>query len=156
MKGKRPSPVGLTVEPATADDVSAIVALLCAARLPHEDFATHLAHFLVARDTDASVVGAVGAQVCGADALLRSLVVAPARRGQGLGARLVNELERTAAAWGVRRWWLLTTTAETFFKARGFRVTPRTDAPSGIAATEEFRGLCPSVATCLSRERRAA
>lgn len=149
---------GARIVAATSADGTAITTLLRAAGLPHEDFLSHLKHFLVARDEAGEIVGAIGAEVVAGepDALLRSLVVAPDARGRGLGRRLVEELERAAAEWGVRRWWLLTTTAETFFVARGFRATPRADAPATIAATEEFRGLCPSVATCLSRERRPA
>lgn len=146
----------MTIGPAATGDLLAIAALLRKAGLPHEDFTAHLARFLVVRAVDGAVIGAVGAEVAGEEALLRSLVVAPAWRGHGLGGRLVDEIERVAEAWGVRRWWLLTTTAEAFFLARGFRVTPRAEAPAEIAATAEFRGLCPSIATCLSRERRAA
>ena len=61
-------------------DAAAIDALLRAADLPADDFADHLAHFLVARRGDA-VVGAVGLELHGRDALLRSLVVAPGERG---------------------------------------------------------------------------
>lgn len=145
----------MIIEAATPADVPAIAALLREAGLPSEDFATHVAHFLVARAAG-QVVGAVGAELHGEAALLRSLVVAPARRAGGLGNRLVNELERAAAAWGVRRWWLLTTTAVKFFAQRGFKVAVRDDAPEAIRGTAEFRGLCPSVALCMSRERRAA
>lgn len=149
-----PTETELTISPAQSTDALAIAALLQAAALPSEDFAPHLAHFLVARDARGNLIGAVGAEVWGPDALLRSLVVAPDQRGRGLGDRLVRALEAAAAGWGVRRWWLLTTTAETFFTKRGFVVTPRNAAPEAIAATAEFRGLCPSVAVCLSRERR--
>jgi N-acetylglutamate synthase-like GNAT family acetyltransferase len=146
----------MSIGPAAAGDVPAIAALLREAGLPHEDFAGQVAQFLVARTADGAVIGAIGAEVAGEDALLRSLVVAPAWRGHGLGGRLVDALECAAAGWGVRRWWLLTTTAEAFFVRRRFRVAPRAEAPAEIAATAEFRGLCPSIATCLSRERREA
>jgi len=146
-----------TVTGATSADVNGISRLLSEAGLPHEDFAEHVArgHFFVARDERGEIVGAVGAELCGPDALLRSLVVAPARRGAGLGEKLVARLDQAANAWGVQRWWLLTTTAEEFFGQRGFRVTPRGEAPAAIAATREFRELCPSVAVCLSRESRS-
>lgn len=143
----------LLIEAARADDGPAIAALLRTAELPHEDIAGHLAHFIVAR-SGGEIVGAIGAEVYGEDALLRSFVVRADLRGAGLGGRLVRELERAAAGWGVRRWWLLTMTVEAFFAKRGFRRVPRGEAPATIAATEEFRGLCPSVAVCLSRERR--
>jgi amino-acid N-acetyltransferase len=101
------------------------------------------------------VIGAVGAEVCGDEALLRSLAVAPAERGAGIGGELVEAIERAGGGWGVRRWWLLTTTAEAFFAKRGFQVVARDRAPAAIAATREFRELCPSAAVCMTRERRA-
>lgn len=143
----------IVIVPATPADGPVIAALLRAADLPHEDFAPHLAQFLVARRGGA-VVGAVGAELCGTDALLRSLVVAPELRGAGLGGRLVDELERAAGAWGVRHWWLLTTTAEKFFAARGFRAAERCAAPEAIRRTGQFAGGCDRSAACLTRERR--
>src|SRR5687768_6283433 len=104
-----------TITPATAADVPAIAALLREAELPHEDFAPHIAHFLVARDERGIVVGAIGAEVHAPEALLRSLVVAPMHRGVGMGDELLRALENAAPAWGVERWWLLTTNAEKFF-----------------------------------------
>ncbi|MBI5771791.1 MAG: GNAT family N-acetyltransferase [Verrucomicrobia bacterium] len=147
------SPPEITIAPATPADVPAIAALLRGADLPHEDFAPHVARFLVARKGRA-VVGAVGAEVAGEAALLRSLVVASCQRGAGLGGRLVDELERAAGAWGVKRWWLLTTTAEKFFTARGFRAAARSEAPAGIRATGQFNGGCCCSAVCLTRERK--
>lgn len=145
----------IAIESATPADVTAIAALLRAAELPHEDFAAHVANFLVAKNGAGNLVGAVGAEVRGADALLRSLVVAPGQRGAGLGGRLVDELERAAAAWEVRRWWLLTTTAEIFFAARGFRVAARREAPAAIRGTGQFSGGCGCSAVCMTRERRS-
>ena len=144
---------GIMISPATPDDVPAIAALLREAKLPHKDFAPHLANFLVARSGGA-VIGAVGAERDGADGLLRSFVVAPDHRGGGLGGRLVDELERAAGAWGVRRWWLLTTTAEKFFAARGFRVAARHEAPETIRRTGQFSGGCCGSAVCLTRDGR--
>ena len=139
---------------ATPADAPAIAELLQAAELPDGDFEPHLAGFLVAR-LDGVVVGAVGAEVYRPDALLRSLVVAPAQRGAGLGGRLVDELERAAAAWGVQRWWLLTATAENFFAARGFRVAARSEAPEPMQRTGQFSGGCCGSAVCMTRERRS-
>jgi amino-acid N-acetyltransferase len=144
-----------TITPAAPADGPVIAALLRAADLPHGDIASHLGHFFVARQGGA-IVGAIGLEVYAPDGLLRSLVVAPACRGRGLGAELVRRLERAAAKWGVERFWLLTTTAEAFFARRGFLVTPRADAPAEIAATHEFKSLCPSTAICLTRARAEA
>lgn len=149
-------PAGITIGQAQGDEAPAIAALLREADLPDADFTPHLAHFLVARDERGAVVGAVGAEVHAPDALLRSLVVAPARRGTGLGDALVRQLEVEAANWGVERWWLLTTTAAEFFQARGFVAANRAGAPVAIRQTGQFSGGCCSAAVCLTRERRDA
>ena len=148
-------PTSHTITPAAPADGPAIVALLRVADLPHKDIAPHLGHFLVARK-DGAIVGAIGLEVYASVGLLRSLVVAPACRGRGLGDELVRRLARAASDWGVGRFWLLTTTAEAFFARRGFRVTPRADAPAEIAATREFKSLCPSTAICMTRARTEA
>jgi amino-acid N-acetyltransferase len=147
--------IDLPITPAAPAEGPAIAALLRAAELPHKDIALHLGHFLVARDGGV-IVGAIGLEVYVPDGLLRSLVVAPAHRGRGLGDKLVRRIERAAAEWGVERFWLLTTSAEAFFVRRGFRVTPRVGAPMEIAATHEFKSLCPSTAICLTRARMEA
>jgi amino-acid N-acetyltransferase len=151
---QRRAPPIFDLGPATVADGPAIAALLREAKLPFEDIAGHLAHFIIARSRG-RIVGAVGAEVNGAVALLRSLVVAPAARGAGLGGRLVEALERAAGAWGVRRWWLLTTTAEAFFARRGFKVVARMTAPAEIQRTGQFQGGCHRAAICMTRERRA-
>ena len=144
------------IEPAQPADLPAIGELLRAAELPHEDFAAHLANFCVARDESGRVIGAVGAEVHAPEALLRSLVVAPEHRGGGLGRSLLERLEAAAEARGVERWWLLTTTAETFFTTMGFRVVARSEAPAVVQQTGQFRGGCCASAVCLTRERRTA
>ncbi len=146
-----PTQTPIRIEPAAPADEAAVRELLRAAELPSEDFAAHLRHFLVARDGGV-VVGAVGFELHGRDALLRSLVVAPSRRGVGLGDRLLVEITAWARAAGVTRWFLLTTTAAEFFAQRGFRRVAREAVPPSLAATREFQGLCPASATCLTRE----
>jgi len=146
---------GIVIEPAGASDLAAIVALLAEAGLPQDETELRAARFLVAKD-DHRLVGAIGAEVAGSDALLRSLVVAPAKRGSGLGGELVRRLDLAAGAWGVTHWWLLTTTAERFFSAHGFRVVPRDSAPESIRVSRQFTGGVCASAVCLTRGRREA
>jgi amino-acid N-acetyltransferase len=149
-------PQGCSIAQATAADLPAIAALLREADLPHEDIAPHLRHFLVARHETGKAIGAIGAEVHAPDALLRSLVVAPAYRGTGVGEKLIRELEDRAAAWGVERWWLLTLSAEKFFTARGFTPSAREQAPAAIQRARQFSGGCCSSAVCLTRRRTAS
>ena len=134
-------------------DAPAIAVLLRAAELPEPDFAPHV-HFLVARDQGNAVVGAIGTEVYAPDGLLRSLVVAPALRRGGLGSELLHRLEAMAGTWQINCWWLLTTTAENFFAAHGFLVSPRQNAPIAIQRTAQFTGGCCNSAICMTRRRR--
>jgi amino-acid N-acetyltransferase len=136
--------------PARRDDEAAVVALLAACDLPHQDVAKHLEHFTVARD-GGRVIGVIGLEVHGSDGLLRSLAVAPDRRGEGIARRLYALLIQRARALGLARLYLLTTTARGFFALLGFRTLARESVPDSIRATEEFRVLCPADAVCMVR-----
>jgi amino-acid N-acetyltransferase len=151
----KPITAAIAISAALPGEAPAIASLLRDADLPHEDFADHLANFLVAR-REGGVVGAVGCELHGWDALLRSLVVAPAHRGTGLGGELVERLAAEARRRGVKRFYLLTTTAEEFFARRGFQKIARQAVPAVIAGTKEFNRLCPSSAVCMTRAGEAA
>lgn len=135
--------------PRRPEDDAGIRALLEAAELPTADLSSGLLErFLVAR-ADGVVVGAVGLEAFGRAGLLRSLVVDPAARQSGVGTRLVEALVALARSAGVDELYLLTTTAAEFFEACGFRRVVRSAVPSAVAASAEFRGLCPASAVCL-------
>ena len=138
------------LEPATASDHEAIVALLRACDLPSSDLVPHLQHFLVARD-GAALVGVIGLEVHGRDGLLRSLAVPEARRGHGIARRLYAAIIGTARRLGLEHLYVLTTTARGFFELLGFQVLRREEVPEPIRRTEQFRTLCPTSATCMVR-----
>ena len=127
-----------------------IEALLRDARLPVEDAADHLQHFTVGTG-EAGLVAVGGFESHGADALLRSFVVAPSARERAHGADLLRHVLRDARAAGVDTVYLLTQTAERFFTRHGFRPVERSDAPQAIRATREFTGLCPASARLMAR-----
>jgi amino-acid N-acetyltransferase len=119
------------------------VALLQAQGLPVSDITDeHLEHFFFVGSAG-STTGLVGLEVYGTDALLRSLVVAAAARGKGLGSLLVEHAEHYAAAHKVLAVYLLTTTAEAFFQRLGYQRVDRSQAPPSIRQTQEFASLCP-------------
>lgn len=120
------------------------IKLLDASGLPSADLTdAHMDHFFYCGSA-AVPIGLVGLELCGPDALLRSLVVVPQRRSTGLGAALMAHAEAYARAQGARAVYLLTITAETFFRRHGYVVAIRDDAPVAIRATREFAGLCPA------------
>jgi amino-acid N-acetyltransferase len=122
----------------------AAVALLQAQGLPASDITDeHLQNFFY-MGSDDSPTGLVGLEVYGADALLRSLVVDQSARGKGLGSGLIGHAEKYAASRSVRSIYLLTMTAEAFFKRLGYERIDRSRAPPCIVRTREFASLCPA------------
>jgi amino-acid N-acetyltransferase len=138
------------VDVAAADDLFAIRALLESSGLPTSDLAAAQPEFAVVRNAGA-VVAAGALQRFGTCALLRSVVVAPNGRGKGLGQIIVAELERRGRARQLNQLILLTQTAAGFFARLGYRTIERSTAPAEVQASEEFRSLCPSSATCMAK-----
>ena len=142
------------LRPAQAGDRDAVVALLAQAALPTEDLdAASMAHFHVAAH-GGRIVGAVALEPHGATGFLRSLAVAPAARGQGLGAALVAAAERAALQTGHEQVILLTQTAREFFERLGYAPIARDAAPEAVRTHAQFRSLCPASATCLRKALR--
>lgn len=136
----------MNLEPATPDDLPSIRRLLEIESLPANDLTeSSLDHFLVVRE-GSSVTAAVGLEVYGDVALLRSLVVAEAARGKGWGAKLAAAAEALAKKAGVASIYLLTISAEDFFKAQRYRRIDRAEAPESIRRTTQFSALCPASA----------
>jgi amino-acid N-acetyltransferase len=128
-----------------------VARLLQGAALPTSDLRdADMQDFFYAGPVTAPI-GIVGLQFFGPDALLRSLVVAPGHRAHGLGQRLVQHAEQHARERGAATVFLLTTTAEAFFRSRGYVVTSRDSAPLAIRSTPEFAGLCPASSAFLSK-----
>jgi amino-acid N-acetyltransferase len=132
----------------TQSDLEAVSALLQGAGLPTSDLETARPEFLLVRE-GGRIIAAGALQRFGSIALVRSVVVAPERRGGALGRRIVEELERAAREARVARLVLLTQTARDFFAHLGYRVIERSEAPEDVQGTEEFRSLCPASATCM-------
>lgn len=141
------------VAAASAQDLPSIRALLERSGLPTSDLHSARPEFAVIREGD-RVIAAGGLQRFGSSALIRSVVVVPDRRGGGLGQAIVGELERVARASGIGQLILLTQTASQFFAHRGYRAIERSTAPGDMAASEEFRSLCPSSAICMAKTLR--
>ena len=126
--------------------------LVAEAKLPSDDLDTlDLSDFLGCGTRD-QPNGVVGVELLGPVALLRSLAVATATRGSGLGRALVAAAEDHAQARGVRSLYLLTTTAAGFFERLGYRHADRASAPEVIRRTQEFSSLCPSSASFMAKE----
>lgn len=131
--------------------LAAVRALLAVAGLPTADLtAAPRAEFWGCHEGMA-LIGVIGLETYGSVALLRSLAVAPAWQGRGLGAALLAHAERAARQRGLAALYLLTTTAEAFFTRRGYVRLLREAAPPVLHQTAEFAALCPASAVCLMK-----
>ncbi|HKQ26291.1 MAG TPA: arsenic resistance N-acetyltransferase ArsN2 [Burkholderiales bacterium] len=138
--------------PASEKDYGEVVALLEAASLPTEDLErSAMAHFLLAHDVSGNLMGAIGVEHYGRDALLRSLVVAPEYRNRKLGTKLVADLESRSRSLAVANLFLLTTSARDFFIRQGYQAIGRESVPAKLLAAAEFTRLCPDSAVCMTK-----
>lgn len=135
--------------PATPADLPAVLNLLTASDLPHDGLAEHFDTAVVARD-GAAVVGSAALELYGEAALLRSVAVVESLRGQGLGRELTAAALELARARGVRRVYLLTTTAEGYFPSFGFTSIARAEVEPAVQASVEFTSACPASATVMA------
>jgi len=138
----------IAVTPARLDDLAAIKALLAANNLPIAGVDDHWKTFLVARDGE-TIVGCGGAEAYQFAALIRSVAVVPEYRGHGVGRKLVRQLLDRLASRGLREFYLLTTTAEAYFKKRGFKVIDRDEVHPQLLSSREFQDACPASAVCM-------
>jgi amino-acid N-acetyltransferase len=144
------------IRAARADDLEAVEALLQDERLPTDGVREQFANFLVAEGTysqrvPAAPIGAIGLEHYGPAALVRSAVVDSAWRGRGVGHALVDAAAGAARGRGATELYLLTTTAEPFFSALGFRTITRDEVPSPVRQSVEFVSACPASATVMMR-----
>ena len=102
----------------------------------------HLRHFFGSGKKE-KLEGVVGLELFETVGLLRSLAVVSSRQKSGLGSKLVAHAEDYARSRGIKFLYLLTVTAEDFFRQRGYQRCRREDAPSAIKETKEFSEICP-------------
>jgi len=123
--------------------------LLILCELPHEDIIPeHIPHFWVIKEKG-EILGTVGLEILGHLALLRSLAVDPRFRKRGFASELTKKAEEYAASLKIEKLYLLTMTAEIFFRKRGYQKIERISAPSEIQGTAEFQSLCPASSVCM-------
>ena len=135
---------------ATAADMQAVRDLLDSNGLPTSDLTSSNARFTVVCEGD-RIIGAGALEHFGKAALLRSVAVDAARRGQGLGRHIVKALENQARAAGIIQLVLLTQTARQFFEHQDYHPVDRVQVPETVQQSEEFRSLCPASAQCMMK-----
>lgn len=129
-------------------DLTAIETLLSVSDLPFEDCHKHLSQFLVYEENEL-IVGIGGTEVYEDVALLRSIAIHSEHRGLGLARAIFLGLKTELLKQGVQDIYLLTDSAELYFKYLGFAQVARDEVPLNIKQTEQFSSLCPDSATVM-------
>lgn len=134
-------------------DLPAVLALLDRAHLPTAGVADALPHFVIAED-GGRIVGAVGLELYGASALLRSAAVEEGWRGCGVGRTLIDRALGVARDRGIADVFLLTTTAEHYFPRFGFSCVSRESVIQEVQGSIEFKEACPASAVVMRKSLR--
>lgn len=140
----------IAIEKARPEDTDAVCQLLESNKLPLDDLRAHLGTTIVAR-RGGKVVGVAALDVYPDGVLMRSVAVAPALQGHGLGHQLTDAVLRLARDLHAPHVFLLTTTAARYFPKFGFERIERNDVPASVQASVEFTSACPSSATVMRK-----
>lgn len=127
----------MSIRRRTETDLPRVLSLLVAESLPPDGL--DLTEGWVAEE-QGRVVAHVAVEKTADAAVLRSLVVAPDKRGLGLGSRLMEEAEQ---AMGGRILVLRSESAGAWMRRRGYVRVTLGDVPSSVRTTTQFAGaLC--------------
>ena len=103
-------------------------------------------------DTDDDIpAGFAGLELHGPDALLRSLVTLPPRRGAGIGRAIVAAIEDEARLRGCDAIYLLTP-EPTYFARAGYAALSRAAVPEAIRASSQFHSPICAAAAAMVKE----
>jgi N-acetylglutamate synthase-like GNAT family acetyltransferase len=139
------------ISPADLSDFESIINLLDKLHLPISDVSLEDTYFLKAM-VGGKLVGTAGIQVAGNVSLLRSMAVDPSAQSQGIGKHLLNQAVVYAQTQHVKEIYLITTTAEKYFKNKGFRVINRAETPESIKNTTQFSKTCAASAIVMRKK----
>jgi len=119
-------------------DLEAVRAMLSAAGMVTEGLEWPPACYLVAY-FGTEPVGVIGVEPSLDAALIRSLYVADAMRGRGIGAELVAAARKAAHTRGARSLYLFSTDAGDFFKRFGFVEVPVAQLVAALSAAPQVK-----------------
>jgi amino-acid N-acetyltransferase len=128
--------------------------MLAASQLPEDDLDDPKV-FLSCISEDSRPIAAIGVERYSRNGLLRSLVVSPEKRGEGLARLAVLDMEEDARKHGLSALFLLTGTADGFFERLGYSRVARLDVPEEIRSTTQYSSLCSENATVMRKQIRS-
>ncbi len=133
-----------------SNEILKVAELLQSFNLPTLDIEIAPIHFYEIKE-GSELIGVGGIEIYGQNAILRSLAIHKAYHNKGYGKLVTSFLEQTAQKNGIEKLFLLTTTAEIFFKKNGYKLIARDKCPPEILSSGEFSRLCPGSAILWSK-----
>lgn len=137
------------VRAAVGPDLPVIATLLHGGGLQAGNVRERAGRTVVAEAGRDQILGTAAWDPAGGAALIRSVAVAPAVRGKGVGTLVVAGALRSALRAEVAEAWLVTADAEKFFGRCGFETVGRDDAPDAILDHPQVARECPSTAAIM-------
>jgi amino-acid N-acetyltransferase len=140
------------IRSAVRDDWGDIERLIAQEALPTGDLSAAVCSYFKVYAEGSRIIGVIGLEpLADQCAMLRSLVVTPSARGQGIGHMLFECVEAQARLQRLTEIFLLTTSADGFFSQLGYERHNRESIPECVKVHEQFRSLCPTSAILMSK-----
>jgi len=136
-------------------ELERIAALMRACGLPALAEGGEVAAAIV-RDAACLPIGFASCERYGGDAVLRRIAVCPGSRSRGVGSGLMDSLLRQLIAAGVQSVALLAIGGRGFFSRFGFTEVDVADLSPGLAASGQFQGADPALASPMYLDLRGA
>jgi amino-acid N-acetyltransferase len=143
------------VRSATQADLPDVTRLLQDADLITAGVPAHIGDFLVLEE-EGRIIASAGVERYGAQALLRSVAVAPAYRNRGFARLLVSRILERAAGQQVQNVYIFTATAPGYFRRFGFVPIDRDGVAEPVRASEEYGECCAGAEAMVLRLTPAA
>lgn len=135
------------IRSAQLGDQEDIASLLSGFMLPLEGLEN--TRIWVLQEDSGNIIGTVGLEVWGKNGLLRSVAVKKNWQNRGCGTCLINHVVDEARKNEISDLFLLTQTAQSFFRKMGFRKIESSRVAGSIKDSAEFKGACPKTATLM-------
>ena len=139
---------------ANINDLYDIHQLLQMVNLPIGGVKEHIDNFLVLKDNSAIVKGCIGLELYSEYALLRSAAVHPENQNQGIGKKLTEAIIAYAKKIQIQKLFLITNTAEEYFRKKGFTVIQENEIPASVKQSVEFTFQCAKTGKTMMLEIR--
>ncbi|NPD87402.1 MAG: GNAT family N-acetyltransferase [Asgard group archaeon] len=133
------------------DDLNILKEFMKKLNLVYEEIEKHLEDFFIIR-VENKTVGCAGIEHYDDVGLLRSVGIDEELQGKGLGKKIVTKMIDYALEKGIVNLYLITNSAEDFFKKFDFTIVSRSEVDSRIQQTYEYTTGCEETASVMVKK----